>query len=186
MSEPATILSELERQDIRAQYKIEIMFGPNRTAQGSNIVCVQIYESGKFFHGGGDDKSYWCKDVRAGRVDGCDGIITSQHIKGGLAICPNCQMALNTDFLTGERFIKRSTKDIAEYVAKLFRQLDHSCDIYCKYNAEDIRYKICVEKVGSEKARWLKGLFIYPLGRIIKDTAAGSSLEARIRAFLSA
>jgi hypothetical protein len=112
--------------------------------------------------------------------------IIGDWIRGGAAYCPNCEATIASDFLTCQRGGKVTTKALANSVAKIFRQLDHSADIYCKYNREDIHVKILEEKVGAEKARELRGLFIYPLKNILKDTAAGASLESRFEAFFKA
>ena len=172
--------------EIRAQYKIDITFGPDRTPRGPNVALIQIWESGKHFHGGGDDKMYWCKDVREGNNDGCWGPIPSSNIFSGMAYCPTCQARINADYLTGERIVKLSTTKMAEVVEGLFRRLGFSADVYCKYHQTDIRYQACLKENGFEKARYLKGMFIYTLAAILKDTSAGAPLHSRFKAFLSA
>lgn len=169
-----------------AKYKIEIMFGPKRTVTGPNTYVMQVFESGKRFHGGGDELAYWCKDVRDGHDEGCWGVIIGDWIRNGMAMCPNCDSVINADFLTGQRFGKVMTKSLAEHTAKIWRQLGCSADIYCKFDRDDIRIKIMEEKVGAEEAHRLRGLFIYPLPNILKDTAAGASVEARFEAFFKA
>lgn len=180
---------EIERimgTQIRAKYKIEILFGPKRTVHGPNNCVMQIHESGKHFHGGGDDKMFWCKDVRASSTLGCWGAIPSSCIMVGIATCPHCQQVINAELLTGERFFRNTTKDLASHIEKVFRQLDHSADVYCKYNQDDIRYLTMEKNLGSNEARRLRGMFIYTLERILTDTAAGSSLHSRLSAFLAA
>jgi hypothetical protein len=172
--------------DIRAKYKIDITFGPDRTPQGPNIALLQIWESGKHFHGGGDDKMYWCKDVREGHDDGCWGPIPSSHMSGPFAYCHHCLARIDIRYLTGERIVKLTTDKLAEAVEATFHRLEHSADIYCKYHPQDIRYQAMLREKGFEKARQLKGMFIYTLAAIIKDTASGASLHGRFKAFLSA
>ena len=169
-----------------AKYKIEIMFGPKRTVTGPNTYVMQVFESGKRLHGGGDELAYWCRDVREGHDTGCWGIIIGDYIRNGIALCTHCDAAIRADFLTGQRFGKVMTKTLAEHVAKIWRQLDCSADIYCKFDRDDIRIKIMEEKVGAADAHRLRGLFIYPLPNILKDTAAGASVEARFEAFFKA
>jgi hypothetical protein len=179
--------TELGRQilktEIRAKYKIEVMFGPNRTSNGPNAVCIQAFESGKRFHGGGDDLMYWCKDVNSD--SGCWSPITGDRIAGGVAFCFNCGR-LNAERLTCQRFMNVTTQTLADHVAKIWRQLESSADIYCKYNKDDFRYIAIEKKRGSEEARRLRGLFIYPLKNILKDTAAGASVEGRFASFFKA
>jgi hypothetical protein len=169
-----------------AKYKIEIMFGPKRTVTGPNTYVMQVFESGKRLHGGGDELAYWCKDVREGHDEGCWGIIIGDWIRNGIAFCPHCDAGIRADYLTGQRFGKITTQALAAHVTAVWRQLDCSADIYCKFDRDDIRIKIMEEKVGAADAHRLRGLFIYPLPNILKDTAAGASVEARFEAFFKA
>lgn len=176
----------MEGDGIRAGYKIEIHFGKNRTVNGPNAVLIQGFESGKRLNGGGDDLMYWCKDVREGRDEGCWGPIPGSWIQGPMAWCQHCNATINSEYLTGQRGMMVSTQKLAEHVANIWRQLKMNADIYCKFHPEDIRYKICEKKVGAAEARRLRGLFIYPLANILKDTAAGASVESRLAAFFRA
>lgn len=176
--------------DIRAGYKIEITFDKNRTTQGPNAVMIKIYESGKFFHGGGDDMMYWCKDVNSQapwrESPGCGQPLPSSAIRGPFARCPNCLHVIDVRYLTSERLFRNTTQDLATIVEGIFHELKDNADIYCKYHRTDIRYLACEQTYGEEKARALRGLFIYPLKNILADTANGASLVGRIRALLSA
>lgn len=172
--------------EIRAKYKIEIRFGPGRTTNGPNLCMIQIWESGKRFHGGGDDKMYWCKNVEAGSNEGCGKHIASQYIRNGVALCPHCKRAINAKMLTGEMVYKNTTKDLAIRLAALWQNLECHADFYCKYDQTDIRYKAMEAAKGLAVARKLRGMHIYPLKNILKDTAAGADLVGRIVAFLTA
>lgn len=173
-------------KEIKAKYKVEIMFGEKRTVAGPNVCVIQVFESGKRFHGGGDELMYWCKDSREGGDAGCWGPIIGDWIHGGIAHCPSCGSMVRADLLTCQRFMNVPTKTLAEHVANIWRALGHNADIYCKYNPDDFRYKIMEEKVGSVKARRLRGMFIYPLKNILKDTSNGASVEGRFEAFFKA
>ena len=180
----------MEGGEIRAAYKIEVTFDKNRTVHGPNAVLIQVWESGKHFHGGGDDLMYWCKDFT--KIDswenspGCGGLIPSASMRGGLAVCPHCYATINSDYVTGQRLTKISTNDLATLIEKIFHQLKSNADVYCKYHKTDIRYIACEQTYGEEKARWLKGMFIYPLKNILRDTSNGSSLHGRLKALFSA
>src|SRR6185436_8604928 len=50
--------------DTRAGYKIQVNFGPGRSAIKDFKAIVTLWESGKFFHGGGDGQIYCCMDHR--------------------------------------------------------------------------------------------------------------------------
>lgn len=171
---------------IRAGYKIELMFGPKRTPQGPNAVMIHIWESGKRLNGDADDRMYWCKDVAMDSDLGCGKPIPSGAIHAGVAICPSCQMAIRADKLTGEQIHFITTQNLSLKIESIFHDLKDNADIYCKYDQSDIRYQAVLKEKGFEKARYLRGLFIYPLKHILKDTLSGSTLATRFRAFLSA
>jgi len=170
---------------IRARYKIEVTFGPYRTTAGPNLVGVQLWESGKHFHGGGDELMYWCKDNREGHDEGCWAPISGQNLKAGFAFCSNCQRTVNADLLTNMKVGRVTTKNLSEELVKLFRQLNSSADIYLKFHQTDIRFQAMERSKGPAVARRLKGMHIYPLKNILTDTMHGADLGKRFYAFLT-
>jgi hypothetical protein len=175
----------LGSKGLPAKYKIEVYFGPQRTLQGPNVVKISFWESGRRLHGGGDDLMFMCRNKEDGD-QGCQAIFSSECVRQGIAVCPKCQRALNQEGCARGLVGKKTTKELADKLGQLWRQLECNADIYCKYDRTDIRY-ISVEKtLGSAEARKLKGMSIYPLANLLKDTANGASLEARIFAFLTA
>ncbi len=194
----------LPADDIRAGYKMEIFFGPDRSAMKEFYAFVSIFESGKFFHGGGDGNMYYCLDARAIHKDsavkqllaildkkeradriGCGYPIPGESMQGGVAHCPNCSAMLNTDNLTGQLPFHGTTNDLAKFCARYFEVFQQNADIYCKFHQTDIRYKAMEQSKGLETARRLRGLFVYPLSRILKDISNGASVEDRFRAFFN-
>lgn len=182
---------ELDRvglnKEVRARYKIEITFGPKRTHAGPNEFGVQIWESGKMFHGGGDALMFWCKDSRPGQDSGCWSPIPSSNINQmGVAFCPGCKKASNAELLTSARMFRLTTAKTVEVLMKMFRQLGSNADFYIKYHRTDIRFQAMLKEKGLETANRLKGMNIYPLKNILKDTANGASLEKRLLSFITA
>jgi len=175
--------SIMEGDEIRAPFKLEIMFGPKRTVNGPNICLLQAMESGKRLNGGGDELVYWCKDLDSDA--GCWGPIVGDNISMGLAFCKECG-TVNAEKLTGQRIMNVTTRRLAEHVATIWRQLGMNADIYCKYDPKDIRVEIMEKKVGAAKAHELRGLFIYSLKNILRDTLVGASVEDRFEAFFKA
>ncbi len=174
--------------DIRAKWKIEVMFGPKRTLAGPNHFGLSVWQSGKRLNGGGDDLSFWCiKADESGDEsrEGCGGIIVSDNVKGGVAFCPNCKRAVNAEMLTQLRVGFMSSQNLSIELEKLFRKLDSSADIYLKFDRMDVRTLAMAKAKGTEVANKLRGLHIYPLKNIIKDTVAGASLQGRFKAFLT-
>ncbi len=193
--------------DIRAKHKIQVNFGPGRSALKDFKAIVTLWESGKFFHGGGDGQIYSCLDHRVfnnnsttapsalpimrrmskERTDwGCGHPISGADIKGPIARCPGCKNYIQVPYLTGQLPFNGSVVELAELTTLIFHKLNDDADIYCKYDKTDIRYEMQKAKDGLEKAHQLRGLFIYPLFRIMQDISSGSSLEARFKAFFLA
>lgn len=168
-----------------AKFKIEVTFSVGRTVQGPNMCGIRIWESGKRFHGGGDDLIMWCKDSREGKDGGCWAPILSDNIRAGFAYCKNCKRTVNADHLTDMKIGRVSSQNLAKNVALLFRQLGSSADVYLKYHKTDIRYVAMEKAKGPEVAARLKGMHIYTLDRILRDTVAGADLEGRIKAFIT-
>lgn len=176
---------QLASSQIRAKYKIEIKFRDERSLLDDISIGWQVYESGKHLHGGGDELVYWCLS-KGDTNSGCGAPIIGSNIIQGVALCSSCQRQLNAAMLTSNFVIRMTLKKLAQETAKLWRKLEGSADVYCKFTPGDIRYKVMEKKQGSDEARRLQGLFIYPLANIIKDTAVGSSLESRLEAFFKA
>lgn len=176
----------LERTNIRAKWKIEITYGPKRTVQGPNAVGIQVWESGKHFNGGGDALAFFCKDNREGHDEGCWGVIPQENVnKMGVAFCPHCMRTIAADLLTNMKKGYVTSQNLAAEVADLFRKLDSNADIYIKYHKADPRYVAMERAKGPDVARRLKGMHMYRLAAILRDTAAGADLVARFKAFLT-
>lgn len=178
--------------EIRGKFKVEVTFsGPDmdnasgykgRTIHGPNRVGIRLWESGKRFHGGGDELAFWCLS-EDGR-DGCGEVIPSDAIRGGVAVCPSCGRAVAAHRLTEMRVGLFSSRNLAKELVKIFRKLGSNADIYLKYHKTDIHYVAMEREKGPEVAARLKGMAIYPLKNIIKDTSNGADLENRFYAFV--
>lgn len=172
--------------ELRAKWKIEVTFLRNRTPRGLNAYGVRVWESGRALNGEGDVLAFWCLNADPDSNDGCRSIISSDFIKAGVAFCPYCKRTIRADMLTDMVGGNVYVDALARYIASLFRKLNSSADIYLKFHKEDPRYLAMAQAKGVKKASDLKGLHIYPLKNIIKDTSAGADIVRRIQAFLSA
>lgn len=200
-------IKKLLGEDIRAAHKIQINFGPGRSALKNFKAIITLWESGKFFHGGGDSQIYTCLDHRLFNNDsttapsalpifrtlmkertdwGCGHPISDADIRGPVAMCPGCKNMIPAIYLTGQIPFNGPVTELAELVTHIFHKLRDDADIYCKYDRTDIRYEMQKSRDGVEKAQRLRGLFIFPLSRIITDTALGASLEGRFKTFFLA
>jgi len=169
--------------EIRAKYKIEVTFDQHRTPKGPNILGIQLWESGKRFHGGGDELMFFCRDSELDA--GCWYPISQNEIKGSIAYCLNCQQAINADRLTNIKIGRVSTKRLADDLVEIFRQLKGDADIYVKFHKTDVRYIAMQRDRGPEIAQRLKGMHIYPLKNILKDLEGGADLSKRFFSFLA-
>lgn len=194
----------LEGDGVKAAYKIEITFGKDRSSLKPYAAFVSLWESGKHLHGGGDGNMYFCLDCRALRPDtawkqlisllsdkepskmGCGRPISADTIGGGIAFCPHCQKHINSDNITSQLPFYGTSQDLAKIVARYFDVLKQNADVYAKYHPTDIRYTGMQAAKGLEVARRLRGMFIYPMSRILRDLSGGSSLESRFRVFINA
>lgn len=203
--------SELSNLEIKAKYKVEIQFGKNRSisALKPSTGVLLIWESGRRFHGGGDQQMYWCG------YDDCAMPMSTDNFAQFSVVCPHCKREsfldqnskkfhLNEVRKTGgdvqsfrrmpivysEKFFKLTPAKIAELIERVWRSLGCNADIYLKYHPSDIRYQALHMTSKSidqmEKARHLRGLHIYTLARILRDTSAGAEVRRRFLAFITA
>ncbi len=187
--------------DAPARYKIEVVFNKDRTTAGPNVVAISAWESGARLDGEGDEMMYICAERDKGLAlnsvgvkdreivrgkEGCGKFIPGNNIRQGVAICP-CEKKrlLNTENLSCHDLLSLTTEELSKRLVEWFHKLDSNADIYVKYHPTDIRYKAMADAEGLDKARSLRGLTIYPLKNIIKDTLAGASLQRRFYALLS-
>jgi hypothetical protein len=195
-------MTDQKPKDIVARYKIEVHFGKNRTLTGPNVAAVSVFESGMHLNGDGDELMYICAQRDKGLAlnapnvkdseiirgqEGCGKFIPGKNLQNGVAMCVcEKQRMISSEELTSTVLVNLTTERIANLVANWFRKLDNNADIYVKYHPTDIRYKAMESAEGLDKARSLRGLTIYPLKNIIKDTANGASIEKRFFALFTA
>jgi hypothetical protein len=198
-----------EVRDARAKFKLEIMFGKRRSSTALNPVMVTIWESGKRFHGGGDEKMYWCgyddcmnpikveqfmvDDVlctKCNRRNFCDPKIKAAHIRSRRLRVKDTTQLDRTEVLVGERMINTDLRKLSVFMARHWRLLGGNADVSLKFHRTDIRYDPVHQEKQSrdllDKARSDRLPGIYVLERIIKDTVAGKSVEDCFFTFLTA
>lgn len=198
---------DVASNEIKARYKIEILFGKDRSISSLNYSTgmLLMWESGKRFHGGGDEKMYWCG------YDDCGKPITVDNFGYYHCVCPKCKRELFLDpgarelhvkhlrdmnkpingldklpVIVGERLFKLSPPKIADLLEKTWYQLGCNADIYLKYHPTDIRTSAMGSEEDLANMRNSRAKMIYPLKNILKDTAAGASLNKRLLAMVTA
>jgi hypothetical protein len=188
----------------RAKYKIQIWFRSDRSMHKPVTFSMSFWESGKRLHGGGDELLFICRrHEQAPKIKpfamaniarksisqkGCDGLISGDHVSPeGIVVCPHCGISHRSDQIGDAIMFPNVTIDsAAKILAQWWRKIGSNADIYAKYSPTDPRTVMMSRAYSPRKAREKKGLTIYPLGNILKDTLNGASLESRMRAFITA
>lgn len=191
-----------EEMEKKADYKIQIWFRSDRSMRHPIAYTLSFWESGKRLHGGGDEMMYLCRrHVEAPKIapfevafskkehlgpKGCDGFIPGGLLSAGIVVCPNCHTRHDTTHIGDSIFYRQPVQKVAETLAYWWRKMDCNADIYAKYRPDDPRTMMMSQNYCPRTAREKKGLTIYPLPNILKDTMNGASVESRFKAFITA
>lgn len=185
----------------RADFKIQIWFRSDRSTKKPIAYTLSFWESGKRLHGGGDEMMFVCRrhaqspklkpfDLAMSKsksVRGCDGLIPGGLAQEtGFVMCPHCHATHKLDQIGDSIFYRTTIDQAATIIANWWRKIGNNADLYAKYNPQDPRSVMMAQNYDYRTAREKKGLTIYPLQSILKDTLNGSTLESRVKAFLSA
>lgn len=188
-------LGQQSSDDIKAKYKIEILFGTKHTVRGLAYGILTIWENGTKLHGGGDSSLFVCPGKYL-KVNECEDIIPDSATGLSVVVCPSCGVMWKRESLISEQFYRLPIQRWADVVMHWFIKTGMDADIRLKYTYRyknmDIRGVSEVEQdrqlqgdllnpIRDEKRRTSK---IYPLKNIIKDTSAGASLYTRILSFV--
>lgn len=160
---------DLEREKDKARHKIELQFLKARShrREVSNLFNIQVWESGRRLHGGGDQRmvfcGYWPGQGYTGAEE-CGKPISDGHFGVNHLVCPHCNREQFLDEQTKLAHIalakkeghdirgltrlpivnpllvgKLSSQKLAILLAKIFRDLGSNADIYVKFHPTDIR-----------------------------------------------
>jgi hypothetical protein len=168
-------------KDERAKYKIEITYLESRRIGAPSACSVAVWESGKRFHGGGDQSMFWCVNSK-NNDEGCGGIIPDSMVRGGMALCPHCKKMVNQSFLPVERVGVFTPPNLAKEIERLFRHMNSDADLYLKFHRTDAAGMTNTRAEGRKTSEAV----IYTLKSIMRDILGGSDLIKRIEAFLTA
>lgn len=193
---------ELEK---RGKWKLQIWIKSERSIRKPLAFSLSVWESGKRLHGGGDESAFFCRRKpsapkpkrlfgtahrrrmpREATADGCGAVIPGDSILGGAAVCPGCGLSWETEHIADSIFYRVPVERAAEIIAGWYRKVGQDADLYVKYRDQDIRTRMMAQRYGVRKARELKGLVIYPLWHIIRDTSSGRTVESAFKALLLA
>jgi len=189
ITEKAEALRKLLGHKDLAKYKVEVLFDRKKTTRGAFPGAMTVWRSGSVLSGGGDEILYPCPDER------CMGYIGGEHIApiSKTAYCVTCKRVWRQADLQEIRLFKLSPAKWAFVLAREFIRAECQADIYMKTSGdESIRKQTQAAQVregGGEKlfkARDAREPVMYSLKDIIKDASAGASIEARMRALITA
>lgn len=186
-----------------ADYKIQIWFRTDRVLFGESTFTLSAWESGKRLHGGGDELMRICErlpDAPRAADDDVLGMADKdiaarggcrKFIPGGLAVygrlqCPHCSMHHYAEHIATGKLYRATMTDAAKILEEWWRRLDCRASLYAKYQPTDPRSQAMQTEHGYAKAMELKGLTVYRLQSILKDTENGREVANAFRAFLTA
>jgi hypothetical protein len=197
-------IGRIGNKEAKATYKIEVMFSKHRSslAHKPSPAMVLLWESGKRYHGGGDERMYWCG------YNDCDMPISADNFAAYHCVCPSCQRELFLDevskgqhtaqliadgrptrdidrikIIGGEKLVNLTPPKLAKLLEVTWRKLNGDADIYLKYSPHEIRYDPKFETTETidnlDKVRVQRQPLIYTLKAIMKDLHAGADLRKR-------
>lgn len=199
----------------KAPFKIEVHWGSDRTMYGQNTGALLCWESGRRLDGQADSLLFWCgypdcrKPVRAGSVQAIR-VACASCGRDSVTSPDEREACANAVGLPAEKareirslpiagthwFFKMSMKNVANLMADFWHRLGGQADVCMKYSRHDARVEgsdrenvaaIVRAKEKADVARYREdGILVYPLHRIQRDIAAGSSVESRFLAMCRA
>lgn len=165
----------------RARYKIEVAYLEGRKLKDPSACSVTVWESGKRFHGGGDQSMFWCINAK-NPSEGCGGLIPDNMVKSGVALCPHCKRSVNQQLLPVTRVGVFSPSNLSKELYRIFCHLGRDADIYLKFHKSDESARARLKSEGGAK----KELSIYTVSRIIQDSLLGGDVTRKFEDFLTA
>lgn len=190
----ALMKSMKEEDEHKAKFILDIYFNEERSVHRPFSGFLMAWTNGGFFHGGGDEKVYFCpaKVERDGHTKICAAPMPPNLIKHHMGICVTCQQPSKDKNFVGEVFFKLPMSSWTSVIERYFYRLNCNADIRIGIMRGDLRaasvLQASSEKQGEmlRKVRQQREWVRYSLAAIIKDGAAGATLGSRLNAFLRA
>ena len=195
----------LNENKLKGKHKIQIWFKSDRSMNKPIAFSLSAWQSGMRLHGGGDEMMFLCRrhpHVRNLMPDelkfrsaihkvnptprGCGLFIPGENSVNGRVLCPHCGANHDAEHVGDAVFYRLTADKAARVLVDWYHKLGSCADLYAKYTPLDPRTLLMSKSTNIKTARQKKGLTIYPWKNILNDTANGSSLESRFRAFILA
>ena len=191
----------LDGREVRSRYRMELFFGHGTTTRGLFFGTITLWVKGASHPRAksADELVYFCPrcqtvilpDAYTQVPVNANGVMSS--VLSG--ICHECGQTWPVSQLIAGRVGNLTVQGWADLVNSIARTVDADVDLLMKRHRQKILKAMQELKDNPKSMRADRKLLeqgqdyeiaIYPLSRLIDDTRGGSSLTARIRAFLSA
>lgn len=197
-------LKTAEAMAKKGKFKIQVWFKSQRSTWKPMAWTLSIWESGKRLHGGGDEMLFFCKRqpdaprqaampmglLGGGKVapgpDGCGNIISGEMLSGTKVLCPHCMLQWETTHVGDSIYYYTTAQKAAEIIEDWWMKLGCDADLYFKHRPDDPRTLMMSRAYSAKTAREKKGLVIYPLANIIRDSEGGASVQNLFRNLITA
>lgn len=171
------------------KYKMELMLTAARGLKVPVSGILSFYLSGSHYHGGGDQKLYFCPG-KMKRISECQELLPASMGGHGFHVCGKCGRTWEGEEVIGEIGGIHTLQNWAVLLTMYYPRMHFFSDIVLKLNQDDIRARALIEqqanKGGSQLSisRDCRLKITYAWADLIKDTANGSDLYKKIYAFL--
>lgn len=172
------------------KYKMELMLTASRGLnKGPVSGILSFYLSGSHYHGGGDQKLYFCPGKYKGMSD-CEALLPASMGGHGTHVCGKCGRLWRGRDVIGEIGGVHTLQNWAVLLTKYYPRLEFFSDIVLKLSRDDIRAKALLEQERSrggsllDTSRNNRVKIVYAWESLVKDTSTGSDLYKKIYAFL--
>lgn len=187
------LMKSMKEEDGKAKFILDVYFNEERSMHKPFSGFLMAWTNGGFASGGGDEKVYFCpaKVDRDGVTKVCAAPLPPNLIKHSMGICVVCKQPSRDKNFVGEVYFKLPMSSWSAVIERYFYRLGCNADIRIGIMRGDLRAAASIqtsEKMGEmlrsvrQKREWVR----YSLGAIIKDGAAGATLDHRLNAFLRA
>jgi hypothetical protein len=165
-----------------ADFRIEVLFGSNRSSRKICNAKIRVWESGKRLTGDGDVSMHFCANPH------CVKPFSAEYFTGDWVTCPHChKTCLREQTVTALGPFRREMWEVRALIIQLFETLRANVDIVSVWWKDDIRILDGAKHMDQYKEFELKDYerVVYPHWRIIDDITRGdASFDSLLRAFL--
>lgn len=164
-----------------ADFRIEVMFGSNRSSRKICNAKIRIWESGKRLTGDGDVSMHFCPH------SDCVKPFSAEYFSGDYVTCPHCKRSgLREHTVTALGPFRREMWEVRALIIQLFHTLRTNTDIVCLWWKSDIRDLVDAGHQDVYREFEMKDYerVVWPHWRIMNDLSNGADFDSLLRAFI--